>query len=121
MLIFGLVPLRKKFGLFPCDDQEKVAFAAHQLRDAAGVWWKSYKVQIARGHQITWDEFCQVFRAHHIPASVIAIKREEFLKLTHGNMSMQEYAHAFNYLSQYANDDVSTDEKKQYQFMKGLS
>ena len=34
---------------------------------------------------------------------------------------MQEYAHAFNYLSQYAKDDVSTDEKKQYQFMKGLS
>ena len=60
MLIFGLVPLRKKFGLFPCDDQEKVAFAAHQLRDAAGVWWKSYKAQIAQGHQITWDEFCQV-------------------------------------------------------------
>jgi hypothetical protein len=114
---FSLSSIEEKFGLFPCDDQEKVAFAAHQLRDAAGVWWKSYKAQIARGHQITWDEFCQVFRAHHIPA----IKREEFLKLTQGNRSMQEYAHAFNYLSQYAKDDVSIDEKKQYQFMKRLS
>ena len=57
---FWLSAIEEKFGLFPCDDQEKVAFAAHQLRDAAGVWWKSYKAQIAQGHQITWDEFCQV-------------------------------------------------------------
>jgi len=85
---FWLSAIEEKFGLFPCDDQEKVAFAAHQLRDAAGVWWKSYKTQIAQGHQITWDEFRQVFRAHHIPASVVAIKREEFLKLTQGNRSV---------------------------------
>ncbi|CAN6272463.1 unnamed protein product [Urochloa humidicola] len=32
-----------------------------------------------------------------------------------------EYAHAFNYLSQYAKEDVSTDAKKQYRFLKGLS
>ena len=32
-----------------------------------------------------------------------------------------EYVNAFNYLAQYALEDVNTDEKKQDHFMNGLS
>ncbi|CAO1946165.1 unnamed protein product [Urochloa humidicola] len=118
---FWLNTIEDKFGLFPCNDDEKVTFAAHQLRDAAGAWWKNYKAQVVENHVITWAEFREAFRAHHIPEGVLELKREEFLSLTQGNKSVREYAHAFNYLSQYAKEDVSTDAKKRYRFMKGLS
>ncbi|CAO2163361.1 unnamed protein product [Urochloa humidicola] len=118
---FWLNTIEDKFGLFPCNDNEKVTFAAHQLRDAAGAWWKNYKAQVVENHVITWAEFREAFRAHHIPEGILELKREEFLSLTQGNKLVREYAHAFNYLSQYAKEDVSTNAKKRYRFMKGLS
>ena len=93
---------------------------AHQLRDAAGAWWHGYKAQVGEGHQVTWAEFREAFRAYHIPKSVLNIKRDEFRKSRQGNKSVMEYVNAFNYLAQYALEDVNTDEKKQDHFMNGL-
>ena len=47
---FWLRAMEQKFGLIQCNDQEKVNFAAHQLRDAAGAWWHGYMAQVAEGH-----------------------------------------------------------------------
>lgn len=49
------------------------------------------------------------------------MKKEKFINLRQGNRSVQEYVHSFNYISQYAQEDVSTDKKKQHLFKKGLS
>ena len=73
------------------------------------------------GHHITWDEFRKAFRDHHIPKSILKLKRDEFRKLKQGNKSVQEYTNAFNYLSQYAPHDVDDDDKKQDCYMEGLS
>jgi hypothetical protein len=73
------------------------------------------------GHRITWNEFFKAFCDHHIPKSVLKLKRDEFCKLKQGNKSVQEYTNAFNYLSQYASHDVDDDEKKQDCYMEGLS
>jgi hypothetical protein len=73
------------------------------------------------GHHITWDEFHKAFCDHHIPKSVLKLKRDEFRKLKQGNKSVQEYTNAFNYLSQYDPHDVDDDENKQDCYMEGLS
>ena len=70
---------------------------------------------------MTWAEFREAFRAYHILKSILNIKRDEFRKLRQGNKSVMEYVNAFNYLAQYALEDVNTDEKKQDHFMNGLS
>ncbi|WVZ96997.1 hypothetical protein U9M48_042568 [Paspalum notatum var. saurae] len=49
------------------------------------------------------------------------LKADEFRNLKQGNKSVMEYTHAFNYLSQYALDEVSSDPKKQNHYLRGLS
>ncbi|WVZ90355.1 LOW QUALITY PROTEIN: hypothetical protein U9M48_036664, partial [Paspalum notatum var. saurae] len=110
--------IEQKFGLMECDDYEKVTLAAHQLYDAAGAWWQGYLTQQEQGHRVNWAEFKAAFQAHHIPAGLMELKADEFRNL---NKSVIEYTNAFNYLSQYALDEVSSDPKKKNRYLRGLS
>jgi hypothetical protein len=51
----------------------------------------------------------------------MAIKHTEFMKLTQGNKSLNEYLQAFNNLARYALEFVDTDAKKITSFKRGLS
>src|SRR3954466_14458987 len=48
-------------------------------------------------------------------------KKEEFCNLTQGEMSIHEYVREFNRLSRYAQDEITTDDRNQARFRKGLS
>jgi hypothetical protein len=48
------------------------------------------------------------------------VKKKELLALKQGPMSISEYKDKFLQLSRYAPEDVNTDTKRQYQFMRGL-
>lgn len=48
-------------------------------------------------------------------------KAREFMTLTQGSRSVQEYSQAFNQLATYAPEQVDTDEKRKDCFMKGLN
>src|SRR6266540_7559844 len=113
--------IEQKLALIRCEEHEKVLYAVHQLQDAAGAWWQGHFDMQPAGHRFTWAEFRVAFHAFHIPKGVMDIKRQEFRDLKQGNKSVMEYAYAFNYLAQYAPEDVSTDEKKRDCFMEGLS
>ncbi|WVZ80546.1 hypothetical protein U9M48_028014 [Paspalum notatum var. saurae] len=47
-------------------------------------------------------------------------KKEEFPALTRGTMTVGEYRDKFLRLSRYRPEEVNTDPKKQYRFLKGL-
>jgi hypothetical protein len=47
-------------------------------------------------HEVEWREFKATFRGHHIPASIMDRKLNEFLALTQGNQTVLQYAQAFN-------------------------
>ena len=51
----------------------------------------------------------------------MAIKHTEFMKLTQGNKSLNEYLQAFNNLARYAPEFVNTDAKRIASFKRGLS
>jgi hypothetical protein len=68
----------------------------------------------------TWQEFQSAFRARHIPQGLMDQKKEEFRKLTQGQMTVDEYQRKFLELSRYAEDDVDTDTRKQEKFHEGL-
>jgi hypothetical protein len=70
---------------------------------------------------VQWAEFCDAFRAQHIPAGIMESMHREFMHLQQGNQSVYVYSKMFNQLTQYALEQVDTDEKKKYYFMKGLS
>jgi hypothetical protein len=48
------------------------------------------------------------------------VKKEEFLALKQGSLSVSEYRDKFLQLSRYAPEDVTTDAKRQYRFLRGL-
>src|SRR6266540_2473681 len=113
--------IEQKLALIRCEEHEKVLYAVHQLQDAASAWWQGHLDLQPTGHRFTWAEFHTAFCAFHIPKGVMDIKKQELCDLKQGNKSMMDYVHAFNYLAQYAPDNVSTDEKKRDRFMNGLS
>jgi hypothetical protein len=48
------------------------------------------------------------------------VKKEDFLALKQGPMSVSEYRDRFLQLSRYAPEDVNIDAKRQYRFMRRL-
>jgi hypothetical protein len=64
-----------------CDDREKVLYAAGRLQGSAGAWWDAYTTTHAPD-AITWQEFTDSFRSHHIPAGLMKLKKKEFLSLS---------------------------------------
>jgi hypothetical protein len=103
-----------------CDDREKVLYGPRLLRGAAQSWWESYLATHAHPDAITWEEFRGSFRQYHVPAGLMTVKKEEFLALKQGPLSVSEYRDRFLQLSRYAPEDVNTDAKRQYRFLRGL-
>jgi hypothetical protein len=103
-----------------CDDREKVLYGPRLLRGAAQSWWESYLATHANPDTITWEEFRDNFRQYHVPAGLMTMKKEEFLALKQGSISVSEYRDRFLQLSRYAPEDVNTDAKRQYCFLRGL-
>jgi hypothetical protein len=103
-----------------CDDREKVLYGPYLLRGAAQSWWESYLATHANPDTITWEEFRDNFCQYHVPVVLMTVKKEEFLALKQGPMSVSEYRDKFLQLSRYAPEDVNTDAKRQYHFLRGL-
>jgi hypothetical protein len=49
-----------------------------------------------QGHAITWNEFKQAFKSHHIPKGLMDRKMRELLALRQGSDTMYHYAQKFN-------------------------
>jgi hypothetical protein len=115
--------IESKFALLtiPCADSNKAHFAAQQLRGAARIWWDNYCAMQPDGHVISWEEFRNAFRAHHIPEGLLERKLNEFLALTQGTRTVLQYAQTFNHLCQYTGYHADSDTKKQDRFRRGLS
>jgi hypothetical protein len=54
-------------------------------------WWESYLATHANPDAITWEDFRDSFRQYHVPVGLMTMKKEEFLALKQGPMSVSEY------------------------------
>jgi hypothetical protein len=97
-----------------------VLYGPRQLRGAAQSWWESYLATHANPKAITWEEFRDNFRRYHVPERLMIVRKEEFLAMKQGPLSVSEYRDKFLQLSRYAPEDVNTDAKRQYHFLRGL-
>src|SRR3954465_13523967 len=100
---------------------ERVIFAVYFLEGAAFQWWENYVAMQPDGHVVTWQELCVAFRGYHILDELMEHKKEEFCNLNQGEMTVHEYVREFNCLARYAQDEITTDARKQARFRKGLS
>src|SRR3954464_4214925 len=100
---------------------DRVIFAVYFLEGAALQWWENYVAMQPDGHVVTSQEFRDAFQGYHILDELMERKKEEFCNLTQGEMSIPEYVTEFNRLAHYAQDEITTDARKQARFRKGLS
>jgi hypothetical protein len=68
-----------------CDNRERVLYAAGQLRGSALDWWESYPAQDCDA--LTWVQFRERFRNHHIPEGIMKMKQKEFRALKQVNLN----------------------------------
>ncbi|WVZ52658.1 hypothetical protein U9M48_003697 [Paspalum notatum var. saurae] len=111
--------VERQLDITQCNDQDRVLYAARQLRGAALDWWESYRPQ--ERECFTWVQFRERFRSHHVPAGIMKMKKKEFLSLKQGNMSVTEYHDKFLHLARYAPTEVAEDGDKQEHFLEGLN
>jgi hypothetical protein len=97
-----------------------VLYGPCQLRGAAQSWWESYLATHADPEAITWEEFRDNLRRYHVPEGLMIVSKEEFLALKQGPLCVSEYRDKFLQLSRYALEDVNTDAKRKYRFLRGL-
>jgi hypothetical protein len=76
-----LKTITKKLEMTQWIDREMVLYTAGRLEGLAAEWWDAYIVTHVVPNTITWQEFRDSFRVHHIPSSVIKLKQREFLAL----------------------------------------
>jgi hypothetical protein len=100
---------------------QNTLFAMQQLWGDASAWWANYTATRPADYQVSWAEFHDAFRAHYIPVGMMRKKRQEFMDLKQGGRSVHDYSKQFNHLTQYASNQVDTDDKKKDHFMIGLS
>ena len=108
----------KKLEIARVQDEDKVACALHYLEGPANIWWDNLREVVVDNHEITWMEFKESFRKAHILSSLMKMKQTEFLALTQGSMSINEYLNKFNSLSRYAKDDTNTEIKRKIAFSR---
>ncbi|WVZ61646.1 hypothetical protein U9M48_011487 [Paspalum notatum var. saurae] len=113
--------IRSKFTLLPeLTEQQKARFAGQLLQGPAGAWHAAFLGMQRAGHEPTWEEFSQAFRAHYIPDSLVEQKKREFRELKQGNRTVMQYVQAFIHLSQYAPEDVRGDPSRAARLLSGF-
>jgi hypothetical protein len=73
--------MESKFGLLHCTEVQKILFTAQQLHGDTSAWWANYTATHPIDYQVSWVEFHEAFRAHHIPACVMRKKCHELMDL----------------------------------------
>ena len=64
------------------------------------MWWRLYvECQPARAPPMTWESFSSLFMEKYIPRTLRDRKRDEFLSLEQGRMSVSVYEAKFHALS----------------------
>ncbi|XP_038895853.1 uncharacterized protein LOC120084022 [Benincasa hispida] len=91
--------VEKCFNVMSCPEDRKVGLATFLLQKEAEKWWKVISTRRASTDAMLWPEFRKAFEDKYYPSSFRDAKRDEFLRLTQGTMSVAEYEQKFTELS----------------------
>ncbi|XP_012699048.1 diacylglycerol kinase kappa-like [Setaria italica] len=76
-----LKAVEKILTITQCTNRERVLYASGRLEGSAANWWDAYTTAHADVDAITWLEFKNSFRTHHITSGLMKLKKKEFLTL----------------------------------------
>ncbi|XP_015159833.1 uncharacterized protein [Solanum tuberosum] len=80
-----------------------VEFVTYQFQGDAKIWWRSHvECQPEKAPPMTWATFSSFFMEKYIPRTLRDNRRDEFLNIEQGRMSVVAYEAKFRALSRYA-------------------
>ncbi|XP_075092443.1 uncharacterized protein LOC142172675 [Nicotiana tabacum] len=113
--------MQRTLQIIHATDIESVGFTSYRLRDVVVTWYETWKQ--TRGPNVspvTWKEFSEAFLQQYLPIELRRARRDRFLHLEQGNMSVREYSMQFNSLARYAPTIVADMSDRVHQFVSGL-
>ncbi|KAA0033475.1 pol protein [Cucumis melo var. makuwa] len=91
------------------------------LTDRGTAWWETTERMLGGDmSQITWQQFKESFYAKFFSASLRDAKRQEFLNLEQGDMTVEQYDAEFDMLSRFAPEMIATEAARADKFVRGL-
>ncbi|KAL0551618.1 hypothetical protein IC582_010707 [Cucumis melo] len=116
-----LSSLETIFRYMKCPEDQKVQCAVFMLTDRGTAWWETTE-RVLGGDvsQITWQQFKESFYAKFFSASLRDAKRQEFLNLEQGDMTVEQYDAEFDMLSRFAPEMIATEAARADKFVRGL-
>ncbi|TYK15233.1 uncharacterized protein E5676_scaffold892G00030 [Cucumis melo var. makuwa] len=115
-----LTLIEKCFRVTRCPEDRKVELAAFLLQNGAEDWWRMEESRRRTTGDISWDEFKKAFFDKFYPRSFRDAKRNEFLRLTQGSMTVAEYEKKYTELSKYATRVIEDEVERYKRFEEGL-
>ncbi|KAL4011458.1 hypothetical protein IC575_028517 [Cucumis melo] len=104
-----------------CPEDQKVQCAVFMLTDRGTAWWETTERMLGGGvGQITWQKFKESFYEKFFSASLRDAKRQEFLNLEQGDMTVEQYDAEFDMLSRFAPEMIATEAARADKFVRGL-
>ncbi|KAA0043070.1 reverse transcriptase [Cucumis melo var. makuwa] len=117
----GYRSLETIFRYMKCPEDQKVQCAVFMLTDRGTAWWETTERRLGGDvGQITWQQFKESFYAKFFSASLRDAKRQEFLNLEQGDMTVEQYDAEFDMLSRFASEMIATEAARADKFVRGL-
>ncbi|KAL0546391.1 hypothetical protein IC582_016299 [Cucumis melo] len=116
-----LSSLETIFRYMKCPEDQKVQCAVFMLTDRGTAWWETTERMLGGDvSQVTWQQFKESFYAKFFSASLRDAKRQEFLNLEQGDMTVEQYDAEFDMLFRFAPEMIATEAARADKFVRGL-
>ncbi|XP_008776446.1 uncharacterized protein LOC103696552 [Phoenix dactylifera] len=113
--------MEKAFRAMGCTEEEKIRFATYMLQDRAHHWWESVeRTMMQDAGFVTWPGFRMAFYSKYFPSSRIKELEREFLSLSQGSTTVEDYEAEFDRLSRFAPSLVQDPKSRMRRFEEGL-
>ncbi|KAA0062255.1 putative Retrotransposon protein [Cucumis melo var. makuwa] len=112
--------LEKCFDVMNCPKERKVRLATFLLQKEAEGWWKSILARRSDARALDWQTFRGIFEDKYYPSTYCEAKRDEFLGLKQGSLSVAKYERKYTELSRYADVIVASESNRCRRFERGL-
>ncbi|TYK29791.1 uncharacterized protein E5676_scaffold208G00070 [Cucumis melo var. makuwa] len=112
--------LEKCFDVMNFLEERKVRLATFLLQKEAEGWWKSILARQSDARALNWRTFRGIFEDKYYPNTYCEVKRDEFLGLKQGSLSVAEYERKYIELSRYADIIVASKSDNCQRFERGL-
>ncbi|TYK02787.1 RVT_1 domain-containing protein/zf-CCHC domain-containing protein/RVP_2 domain-containing protein [Cucumis melo var. makuwa] len=106
--------LEKCFDVMYCPKERKVRLATFLLQKKAEGWWKSILARRSDTRTLDWQ--IGIFEDKYYPSTYCETKRDKFLSLKQGSLSVAEYERKYTKLSRYADVIVASESDRSGRF-----